>query len=74
MTVPKYLIVDYIVLENRLKEMINNLTNLKKNENGELYFYGSRTEQLECEHNKEIILSYNEWNPLGVDVNDEQEE
>ena len=23
---------------------------------------------------KEIILSYNEWNPLGVDVNDEQEE
>ncbi len=58
MTVPKYIIVDYPVLENRLKEMINNLTNLKKNENGELYFYGSRTEQLECEHNKEIILSY----------------
>ena len=72
MTVPKYLIVDYLVLENRLKEMITNLTNLKKNENKELYFYGSRTEQLECEHNKlsyiplmkKIIKGHSNWSNM----------
>lgn len=58
MCVPKYIIVDYTELQIKLKEMISKLINLKKNENDELYFYGSRTEQLECEHNREVILSY----------------
>ncbi len=56
MCVPSYIIVDYVELDKKLKELIKNLINLEKNEDNELYFYGGNN--IECEHNKQIINNY----------------